>query len=159
MWSAQKIAQNGLSTIREQIDTLRGLDSKTLLVRSTGSIFLMVVNRYVSFIISLSESRFQVKRNNWKCARDGTQTLEVSNVIRNINGFIKELRKMQQAIYLACDAEVAADVNLKTTKAVTLIGTLEERLKIAYCKEIGSDSITGLDCCDDYRDWLAIKNV
>jgi hypothetical protein len=27
--------------------------------------------------------------------------------------------------------------------------------KWAYCKEIGSDSIVGLDSCDDYKDWLS----
>jgi hypothetical protein len=32
---------------------------------------------------------------------------------------------------------------------------LEDLLKMAYCKEKGSDSIVGLDCCDDYRDWCA----
>jgi len=33
--------------------------------------------------------------------------------------------------------------------------SLEEKLKWAYCKEKGADSIVGLDCCDDYKDWLA----
>ncbi len=28
-------------------------------------------------------------------------------------------------------------------------------LKLAYCKIIGADSIIGLDCCDDYKDWVA----
>ncbi len=42
----------------------------------------------------------------------------------NIDVFIRDLRKMQQAIYLACDAEVAADVSLKTTKAIRLINDL-----------------------------------
>jgi hypothetical protein len=35
------------------------------------------------------------------------------------------------------------------------ISELEDLLKMAYCKEKGSDSIVGLDCCDDYRDWCA----
>ena len=43
---------------------------------------------------------------------------------KNIKPFLKELLKMQQAIYLACDASVAADVSLKTSKAITLIGRL-----------------------------------
>ena len=30
-----------------------------------------------------------------------------------------------------------------------------EKLKVAYCRHIGADDPTGLDCCDDYRDWLA----
>ena len=30
-----------------------------------------------------------------------------------------------------------------------------ELLKWAYCREIGSDSITGLDCCDNFRDWVS----
>jgi len=29
----------------------------------------------------------------------------------------------------------------------------EECAKWAYCKEIGADSIVGLDCCDNYKDW------
>jgi hypothetical protein len=33
------------------------------------------------------------------------------------------------------------------------IARLSDKLKWAYCKEIGSDSIVGLDCCDDYKDW------
>jgi len=32
---------------------------------------------------------------------------------------------------------------------------MDEKLKWAYCKEIGSDSIIGLDCCDNYKDWVA----
>lgn len=32
---------------------------------------------------------------------------------------------------------------------------LEKKLKLAYCKEMGADSIVGLDCCDDYKDWVA----
>lgn len=43
---------------------------------------------------------------------------------KNIKPFLKELLKMQQAIYLACDSEVAADVSLKTSKAITLISQL-----------------------------------
>ena len=42
----------------------------------------------------------------------------------NIKPFLKDLLKMQQAIYLACDASVAADVSLKTAKAITLISEL-----------------------------------
>jgi len=30
-----------------------------------------------------------------------------------------------------------------------------DKLKWAYCELIGSDSIDGLDCCDNYKDWLA----
>lgn len=33
----------------------------------------------------------------------------------------------------------------------------EDKKKWAYCKEIGSDSIVGLDSCDDYKDWLPNK--
>ncbi len=36
-----------------------------------------------------------------------------------------------------------------------IISELEDKLKLAYCHEVGADSITGLDCCDDYRDWVA----
>jgi len=43
---------------------------------------------------------------------------------KNIKPFLKELLKMQQAIYLACDSEVAADVSLKVAKSITLISQL-----------------------------------
>ncbi len=46
--------------------------------------------------------------------------------LENVKPFLKELLKMQQAIYLACDADVAADVSLKTAKAITLISELSE---------------------------------
>lgn len=42
----------------------------------------------------------------------------------NIDIFIKELNKMSQAVYLACDTEVAADICLKTKKSVQLINNL-----------------------------------
>lgn len=44
--------------------------------------------------------------------------------LKNADNFVIELRKMQQAIYLACDAEVAADASLKIAKACTLINGL-----------------------------------
>lgn len=31
---------------------------------------------------------------------------------------------------------------------------LEDKLKWAYCKQIGRDSIVGLDSCDKYKQWL-----
>ena len=43
---------------------------------------------------------------------------------KNIKLFLKELLKMQQAIYLACDADVAAHVSLMTAKAIKLIDDL-----------------------------------
>ncbi|MCK4858241.1 MAG: hypothetical protein KAT58_09755 [candidate division Zixibacteria bacterium] len=46
--------------------------------------------------------------------------------IKNIGKFTAELHRMSEAIYLACDAEVAADVCLKTRKAVRLIRALSE---------------------------------
>lgn len=27
-------------------------------------------------------------------------------------------------------------------------------LKMAYCQKIGADMPHGLDCCDDYQDWM-----
>ena len=32
---------------------------------------------------------------------------------------------------------------------------LEDKLKRAYCLGVGSDSILGLDSCDNYKDWLS----
>ena len=34
-----------------------------------------------------------------------------------------------------------------------------DKLKLEYCKEIGSDSIIGLDVCDDYKNWLKFKDL
>jgi len=31
---------------------------------------------------------------------------------------------------------------------------LGDLLKMAYCQKVGSDTPHGLDCCDDYIDWL-----
>lgn len=46
--------------------------------------------------------------------------------LKSIDDFVIELRRMGQAIYLACDAEVAADVCLKTDKACRLINKLTQ---------------------------------
>jgi len=36
----------------------------------------------------------------------------------------------------------------------------EWALKAAYCEKIGADSMDGLDCCDNYRDWReSISNI
>jgi len=35
---------------------------------------------------------------------------------------------------------------------------LEDQLKHAYCGIIGSDSIVGLDSCDNYKEWLLSLN-
>ena len=34
------------------------------------------------------------------------------------------------------------------------IKALQDQLKHAYCGIIGSDSIVGLDSCDNYKEWL-----
>jgi len=39
-------------------------------------------------------------------------------------------------------------------RAAAEIERLQMMLKMAYCRNIGSDSPHGLDSCDDYRDWL-----
>ena len=36
-----------------------------------------------------------------------------------------------------------------------VIQALETKLKWAYCREIGSDSIDGLEQCDAFHDWVA----
>lgn len=46
--------------------------------------------------------------------------------LKNIDDFVIELRRMGQAIYLVCDAEIAADVSLKTSKACRLINKLTQ---------------------------------
>ena len=53
--------------------------------------------------------------------------------LQEIDSFILELRKMGQAIYLVCDAEVAADVCNKTAKACRLIHKLtQENLNLKF---------------------------
>ena len=32
---------------------------------------------------------------------------------------------------------------------------LHAKLKMAYCKAVGSNTTHGLDCCDNYREWIA----
>ena len=32
---------------------------------------------------------------------------------------------------------------------------LQEKLKMAYCKAAGADTTHGLECCDNYREWVA----
>ena len=73
----------------------------------------------------------------------------------NIDPFMVDLAKVSQCVYLACDAEVAADISLKINKAIKLVDALQDQLKWAYCEKIGSDSVIGLDSCDDYKDWLS----
>ena len=46
--------------------------------------------------------------------------------LKNIDRFVIELRRMGQTAYMACDAEVAADVCLKTDKACRLINKLTQ---------------------------------
>tara|TARA_R110002110_G_scaffold367662_1_gene577469 strand:- start:88 stop:279 length:192 start_codon:yes stop_codon:yes gene_type:complete len=46
--------------------------------------------------------------------------------LKSIDDLVIDLRKMAQAIYMACDTEVAADVSLKTNKACRLINRLTQ---------------------------------
>lgn len=39
------------------------------------------------------------------------------------------------------------------------IEILQDKLKWAYCEKVGSDSIVGLDSCDNYKDWLLTLNL
>lgn len=48
--------------------------------------------------------------------------------LKSIDDLVIDLRKMAQAIYMACDAEVAADVSLKTNKACRLINRLTQEI-------------------------------
>ena len=53
--------------------------------------------------------------------------------IKQIDDFVIELRGIAQAIYLACDAEIAADVCNKTDKACKLINKLkQENVDLKY---------------------------
>ena len=57
--------------------------------------------------------------------------------LKSIDNFVIELRRMGQAIYLACDAEIAADVSLKTSKACRLINKLtQENVNLKHDLEL-----------------------
>tara|TARA_R110000744_G_scaffold353019_1_gene459287 strand:- start:51 stop:470 length:420 start_codon:yes stop_codon:yes gene_type:complete len=57
--------------------------------------------------------------------------------LKNIDNLVIELRKMAQAIYLACDTEIAADVSLKTNKACRLINKLaQENVNLKHDLEL-----------------------
>lgn len=63
--------------------------------------------------------------------------------LKNIDNLVVELRKMGQAIYLACDAEVAADVCLKTDKACRLINKLtQENINLKFDLELAKNKLT-----------------
>jgi hypothetical protein len=49
------------------------------------------------------------------------------------------------------DGATACDAYIRLHKRALV---LEDKLKWAYCEKKGSDSIVGLDCCDNYKDWL-----
>ena len=44
--------------------------------------------------------------------------------LANIDKFVAQLRETQQAVYMSCDAELAAVVCLRTSKAIKLIHSL-----------------------------------
>ena len=50
----------------------------------------------------------------------------------------------------------------KDEKEISELKAENERLNISlknsYCGHTGSDSIVGLDACDDYKDWLSSLN-
>jgi hypothetical protein len=48
--------------------------------------------------------------------------------LKSIDDLVIDLRKMAQAIYMACDTEVAADVSLKTNKACRCINRLTQEV-------------------------------
>ena len=79
--------------------------------------------------------------------------------INNIPVFVEELKKMANAVYMACDAEVAADIALKTQKAIKLIARLDEENQklipvVAECREILSENNWRGDLQDDIGDIL-----
>lgn len=83
----------------------------------------------------------------------------MSDEINNIPVFVDELKKMANAVYLACDAEVAADISLKTQKAIRLITKLDEENKklipiVAECGEILSANNWRGDLQDDISEVL-----
>ncbi|AUR82910.1 hypothetical protein NVP1029O_77 [Vibrio phage 1.029.O._10N.261.55.A7] len=86
----------------------------------------------------------------------------MSNELKNIDKFTSELMKMAQAIYLACDAEVASDVSLKTRKAVKIINDLvggnaalteHLRLKEFECEELAKDKAELVGALERISKW------
>lgn len=79
--------------------------------------------------------------------------------INNIPVFVDELKKMANVVCLACDAEVAADISLKTQKAIKLITKLDEENQklipiVAECREILSVNNWRGDLQDDIGEVL-----
>tara|TARA_R110000796_G_scaffold9926_8_gene33452 strand:- start:93 stop:314 length:222 start_codon:yes stop_codon:yes gene_type:complete len=57
--------------------------------------------------------------------------------LKAIDNLVVGLRKMSQAIYLTCDAKVAADVCLKTSQACELIKLLtQQNIVLKYDSDI-----------------------
>jgi hypothetical protein len=48
--------------------------------------------------------------------------------LKSVDDLVIDLRKMAQAVYMACDTEVAADISLKTNKACRLINRLTQEV-------------------------------
>ena len=68
--------------------------------------------------------------------------------LKNIDAFVIELRKMAQAVYLACDTEVAADISLKTNKGfhkVIECANEEQEKQGKSSQEIAVDQLSTLE--------------
>lgn len=81
---------------------------------------------------------------------DGMTTLTDDDIdstpyIGKLSG--KGLREFSKAIERKV---IAAHEAKQAGEAVAL----SEKLKVVYCRMKGADSTVGLDCCDDYKEWL-----
>ena len=81
-------------------------------------------------------------------SKTGTPEAYRNDVDRNIVNYLRSH---------ADSAEAAGKRHwaISMRAAAEKLTAYDNALKIAYCQKIGSDSTHGLDCCDDYRDWLA----
>ena len=74
---------------------------------------------------------------------------------RGLGYLVQRLKKLNwPGLRLSLDVEAYIIPNVFETER-DVIRALETKLKWAYCREIGSDSIVGLEQCDAFYDWVA----
>ena len=79
----------------------------------------------------------------------------IFRVKRGFGRLIQRLRKITlPGFRLSLDVEAYLIPNVFETER-DVIRALETKLKWVYCREIGSDSIVGLEQCDAFYDWVA----
>jgi hypothetical protein len=74
---------------------------------------------------------------------------------RGLSKLVQRLKNLTwPGLRLSLDVEAYIVPNVFETER-DVIRALETKLKWAYCREVGSDSIVGLEQCDKFYDWVA----